>query len=150
MNRLAKNIVGGSFAALGAAAAATLAVRTAQFTPPAEEPRTIEPISFDFDAAVKCLQSLIRCRTVSYYDHALEDDAEFEKLRGVEYVTLGCVKIGEHHSHPSLQECLDFFEKVGARESYITHMSHQLPRHEEFAAMLPPHVHPAYDGLVIG
>lgn len=80
MNRLAKNIVGGSFAALGAAAAATLAVRTAQFTPPAEEPRTIEPISFDFDAAVKCLQSLIRCRTVSYYDHALEDDAEFEKL----------------------------------------------------------------------
>ena len=80
----------------------------------------------------------------------LDSEAEFEKLKGVEYVTLGCVKIGEHHSHPSLQECLDFFEKVGAKESYITHMSHQLPRHADFAAMLPPHVHPAYDGLVIG
>jgi phosphoribosyl 1,2-cyclic phosphate phosphodiesterase len=80
----------------------------------------------------------------------LDSDAEFEKLKGVEYVTLGCVKIGDHHSHPSLQETLDFFERVGARESYITHLSHQLPRHEEFAAMLPPHVHPAWDGLVIG
>ena len=79
----------------------------------------------------------------------LDSEAELEKLRGVEYVTLGCVKIGEHHSHPSLQECLDFFEKVGAKESYITHMSHQLPRHADFAAMLPPHVHPAYDGLVL-
>ena len=80
----------------------------------------------------------------------LDSEAEFEKLKGVEYVTLGCVKIGDHHSHPSLQETLDFFERVGARESYITHLSHQLPRHEEFAAMLPPHVHPAWDGLVIG
>ncbi len=80
----------------------------------------------------------------------LDSEAEFDKLEGVEYVTLGCVKVGDHHSHPSLQETLDFFEKVGARESYITHLSHQLPRHEAFAAMLPPHVHPAWDGLTIG
>ena len=80
----------------------------------------------------------------------LDSEAELEKLKGVEYVTLGCVKVEDHHAHPSLQETLDFFEKVGAREAYITHLSHQLPRHEVFAAMLPPHVHPAYDGLVIG
>jgi phosphoribosyl 1,2-cyclic phosphate phosphodiesterase len=53
-------------------------------------------------------------------------------------------------SHPSLQECLDFFEKVGAKEAYITHLSHLLPRHGEFEMMLPPHVHPAFDGLTIG
>ena len=80
----------------------------------------------------------------------LDSEAELEKLRGVEYVTMGCVKIPDHHSHPSLQECLDFFEKVGPKEAYITHLSHLLPRHEAFAAMLPPHVHPAYDGLTIG
>ena len=78
------------------------------------------------------------------------DEGEYEKLRGVEYVTLGCVKLAEHRSHPSLQQCLDFFERVGAKESYITHMSHLLPRYEEFCKMLPEHVHPAYDGLVIG
>lgn len=78
------------------------------------------------------------------------DEGEYEKLKGVEYVTLGCVKIGEHRSHPSLRQCLDFFERVGARESYITHISHLLPGYEEFDKMLPENVHPAYDGLVIG
>ena len=79
MNKLAKGIVGGSLATLGAAAA-MLAVRTAQFTPPADEPRIADPVDVDLDAAICCLQRLVRCRTVSYYDHALEDDAEFEKL----------------------------------------------------------------------
>ncbi|MCR5352201.1 MAG: MBL fold metallo-hydrolase [Bacteroidales bacterium] len=80
----------------------------------------------------------------------LDSERELDKLKGVEYVTLGCVKVGDHHAHPSLQEALDFFEKVGAKESYITHMSHHMPAHAELSAMLPPHVHPAYDGLVIG
>ena len=77
------------------------------------------------------------------------DDSEFEKLKGVEYVTLGCVKWAEHRSHPSVDQCLEFFERVGAKESYITHLSHLLPKYSDFASMLPPHVHPAYDGLVI-
>ena len=82
-------------------------------------------------------------------DINLLEDCELEKLRGLDAVTLGCVKIGTHHAHPSLQECLDFFEKVGAKQSYITHISHLLPCYEEFDAMLPENVHPAYDGLVI-
>jgi len=77
------------------------------------------------------------------------DESEYEKLRGVEYITLGCVKKDEHRSHPSLQQCLDFFERVGAKESYITHISHLLPPYRDFCRILPPHVHPAYDGLVI-
>ena len=55
-------------------------VRTAKFTPkpqPAAEP---EPLDFDKDAAVDALAQLVRCKTVSYHDHSLEDDAEFEKL----------------------------------------------------------------------
>lgn len=78
------------------------------------------------------------------------DESEYAKLEGLDCITLGCVKIDEHRSHPSLQQCLDFFERVGAKESYITHISHLLPRYEEFCKMLPEHVHPAYDGLVIG
>ena len=80
----------------------------------------------------------------------LDSEAELDKLRDLDCITLGCVQASEHHAHPSLQECLDFFEKVGARESYLTHISHMLPPHADFAAMLPPHVHPAFDGLVIG
>ena len=76
-------------------------------------------------------------------------DSEFEKLRGLDAVTINCVKKDPHFSHFSLAEALAFFERVGARESYITHISHRLPCHSDFAAELPPHVHPAYDGLVL-
>lgn len=82
-------------------------------------------------------------------DINLIEDEEIEKLKGVEYVTLGCVKMDRHYSHPSVQDCLEFFEKVGARESYITHISHLLPAYEKFDEILPPNVHPAYDGLVL-
>lgn len=82
-------------------------------------------------------------------DMNLIEESEFPKLEGLDAVTLNCVKIGAHRSHFSLQECLDFFERVGARESYITHLSHLIPCHEEFDAMLPENVHPAYDGLVL-
>jgi len=78
------------------------------------------------------------------------EEPEYEKLKGLKAVTLGCVKRGEHHAHPSLKQVLDFFERVGAETSYITHISHLLPPHEEFDAELPPNVHPAFDGLVIG
>lgn len=82
-------------------------------------------------------------------DMNLIEDEEFEKLKGLDAVTINCVKVGYHHSHFSLQECLDFFERVGARESYITHLSHLLPPYREFARMLPDGVFPAYDGLVL-
>lgn len=77
------------------------------------------------------------------------DDCEFEKLQGLDAITANCVKIEPHRSHFSLEECLRFFEKAGARESYITHLSHLLPAHADFAAMLPEGVFPAYDGLVL-
>jgi len=82
-------------------------------------------------------------------DINLIEDSEIEKLKGVDYVTLGCVKIAAHYAHPSLEDCLTFFEKVGAKESYITHISHLLPKYTDFCKLLPPHVHPAYDGLVL-
>lgn len=82
-------------------------------------------------------------------DMNLIEDEELEKLKGLDYVTINCVKRTQHFSHFSLDEALRFFEKVGARESYITHISHMLPRHADLAAELPAHVHPAYDGLIL-
>lgn len=80
---------------------------------------------------------------------SIDDSEIYEKLQGLDAVTIGCVKRGAHFSHPSLQECLDFFGKVGARESYITHISHLLPAYADFDSELPADVHPAYDGLVL-
>ena len=82
-------------------------------------------------------------------DMNLIEDEEFEKLKGLKAVTINCVKRTGHFSHFSLPEALEFFGRVGAEQSYITHISHMLPAHAELDAELPPSVHPAYDGLVI-
>ena len=73
----------------------------------------------------------------------------YPRLYDLLSATASAPKIAPHFSHFSLQEALDLFARIGAKESYITHLSHLLPCHADFAAMLPPHVHPAYDGLVL-
>ncbi|MBR5287134.1 MAG: M20/M25/M40 family metallo-hydrolase [Clostridia bacterium] len=60
--------------------AAVLVVRTLRFTPPAQEERRAEAVAYDRDAATDALAQLVRCKTISYADHSLEDDAEFDKL----------------------------------------------------------------------
>ena len=59
---------------------AVLLIRTARFTPRAGATVAEGEESFDAARAVDALAALVRCRTVSYRDSALEDDAEFEKL----------------------------------------------------------------------
>ena len=60
--------------------AAVILVRTLRFTPPAQETRKPEAIAYDEAASVDALAQLVRCKTISYGDHSLEDDAEFDKL----------------------------------------------------------------------
>jgi len=56
-------------------------IRTAAFKP---RKTTIdsdtENVEFDSDEAVSALQQLLRCKTISYFDRSLEDEAEFDKL----------------------------------------------------------------------
>ena len=59
---------------------AVILIRTLLFRPGKEIPPEADTPAFDGDSAIDALSRLIRCKTVSYYDHALEDDAEFEKL----------------------------------------------------------------------
>ena len=66
-----------------AAFVAVVGVRTAKFKPKAQPPLVRESCSFDQNAAVDTLAQLVRCKTISYNDHSLEDDAEFEKLIGL-------------------------------------------------------------------
>ena len=59
---------------------AVLVLRALMFNPKPQPQLDAEPIDFDKDAAVSALQQLVRCKTVSNVDPALEDNAEFEKL----------------------------------------------------------------------
>lgn len=73
-------VILGSFLAAFLLFVAIILIRAAVFRPKAQPRIDEEPVKFDGDAAVSALQQLIRCKTVSYYDPTLEDDAEFEKL----------------------------------------------------------------------
>lgn len=61
---------------------AVVLIRAAMFKPKDSGKNEFEEVEFDRAAAVNALGELVKCRTVSYNDHSLEDDAEFEKLIG--------------------------------------------------------------------
>lgn len=76
-------------------------------------------------------------------------EEEFAKLQGLEHFIINCVKRGNHISHFSLEGAIETAEKVGAKHSWLTHLSHRLPAYAELSAELPENIHPAYDGLEI-
>ena len=84
-------------------------------------------------------------------------DEEFAKLQGLDHFIINCVRRGRHISHYSLEGALEVAARVGARHTWITHLSHQLPRYTDLTTELqaiphtelPSSVLPAYDGLVI-
>ena len=59
---------------------AVIVIRAAMFKPKPQPAVSGEAVSFNQEAAVRNLRELVRCRTVSYNDPALEDDGEFQKL----------------------------------------------------------------------
>ncbi len=62
---------------------AVLIIRALAFRPKAQPDASVEDISFDKDAAVDALAQLVRCKTISYNDSSLEEEAEFQKLIGL-------------------------------------------------------------------
>ena len=79
-------------------------------------------------------------------------ESEFEKLQGLDIFVLNTVKRGHHISHYALEEAIEVCRRVGARQSYLTHLSHMLPRHADLTkelATLPFLLAPAFDGLTV-
>ena len=73
-------MIGYVILALIAAFFALVLIRTARFKPLPQPETSDEAVSFDRDAAISNLAELVKCKTISYGDPSLEDDAEFRKL----------------------------------------------------------------------
>ena len=85
-------------------------------------------------------------------------DSEMPKLQGLEHLTLNTVGYYPHHSHFSLYQALDLADRIGARHTWLTHLSHAFPRHQQFCEELRnlcrergihSDVQPAHDGLTL-
>ncbi len=76
-------------------------------------------------------------------------DGELDKLRGLDAVTLNCVGFRPHHSHFNLDQAIGMAQKIGVKNTYLTHLAHALGTHVQLESLLPEGVHAAYDGLTI-
>ena len=76
-------------------------------------------------------------------------EEEYSKLQELDHFIINCVRRGRHISHYSLEQAIEVAEKVGAKHSWLTHLSHQLPCHEKLTKELPEGILPAFDGLAI-
>jgi phosphoribosyl 1,2-cyclic phosphate phosphodiesterase len=74
---------------------------------------------------------------------------EVEKIKNVKVLVVNALRIEPHISHFSLEEALNFIERVNPERAYLTHISHMLGFHEEVQQSLPENVYLAYDNLQI-
>ena len=73
----------------------------------------------------------------------------FEKLKGTEVLVLNALQIKDHISHFTLREAIEIAQKVGARKTYFTHISHKLGLHKAISDKLPENIELGYDGLTV-
>jgi phosphoribosyl 1,2-cyclic phosphate phosphodiesterase len=75
-------------------------------------------------------------------------EAERRRLRGLEVLVLNALWWRPHPTHLSISEAIETARELGARRTYLTHLTHETG-HSELEAQLPAGVFPAYDGLTV-
>ena len=78
------------------------------------------------------------------------DDAEYAYLDGVETLVINALRFDKpHHSHQLVADAIKVARRIGARQTYLTHVTHQIGLHDAANARLPEGFQFAYDGLIL-
>jgi phosphoribosyl 1,2-cyclic phosphate phosphodiesterase len=88
-----------------------------------------------------------RIRNFAYLTDVSEIPAEsLEFLHGLDVLLLDCLRYKPHHTHINVEQSVAYAGHIGARETYLIHMTHEI----EYAALqekLPQGVNVGFDGL---
>ena len=76
------------------------------------------------------------------------DEPERRRLEGLDTLVLNALWWRPHPTHLSIAEAVETARALGARRTYLTHLTHETG-HAELAAQLPAGIMPAYDGLIV-
>lgn len=76
-------------------------------------------------------------------------EEEIEKLKGLDCLIINALRIMPHNTHQNLEQAIESAKRIGAKQTYFVHMSHQMGLHSVIDAALPEGINLAYDGLVI-
>ena len=69
-------------------------------------------------------------------------------MQGIDTLVLDALRARPHPTHFSFEEAVAAARRIGARNTYFVHMTHNA-RHAEADARLPDDIHLAYDGLTV-
>lgn len=72
----------------------------------------------------------------------------FEDLQGVSHLIMSALRFTPSPMHLSIDEAIDFSKRAGAKNTWFTHIAHEVD-HARAEEYLPPNIHIAHDGLVI-
>lgn len=76
-------------------------------------------------------------------------EATIEKIKGTKVLVINALQLEPHISHFTFEEAIAFAKLIDAETTYFTHISHNLGKHEDVEALLPPNIRLAYDGLIL-
>ncbi len=75
-------------------------------------------------------------------------ESEYKYLEGVEVLVVNALRFEkEHHAHQLVKDAVAFSRRIGAKQTYFTHVTHQIGYHDEANARLPEGFEFAYDGM---
>lgn len=75
-------------------------------------------------------------------------DSALPLLSGLDVLVLGMLRRRPHPAHMSLDQAMAAADRIGARQTWFIHMSHDIA-HEATNRSLPPNRQLAYDGQVV-
>ena len=76
-------------------------------------------------------------------------DDELPYLEGTDTLVVNALRIKPHHSHQTLADAVAFSRRVGAKQTYLIHTSHDIGLHTKVNRSLPADIQLAYDGQEI-
>ena len=76
-------------------------------------------------------------------------DKEMLKLNGLDTLVINALRYESHPSHLNIEEALEIINQVKPKQTFFTHISHNMGFHEEVCSSLPKSVSLAFDGLVL-
>ncbi len=79
-------------------------------------------------------------------DCSLIPESEFPKLRNLKVLILDALRYREHPTHFNFEQATEAAQKIGAGQTYFTHITHDI-LHDTDNAKLPKGIGIAYDGL---
>jgi len=126
---------------------------------PSLELHALEPDRVETVAGIELLPLAFRHGHLRVYGYRLGSlayitdaksvpEAERDRLQGLEVLVLNALWWRPHPTHLSIAEAVTTAQALGARRTYLTHLTHETG-HADLAGRLPEGIEPAYDGLTV-